>query len=400
MFSTKKKLDSNLKNYLSNNSYKNYRVLIQYKDFQSSIVKKINSYRGHTHHIIESAKLISADLNGKGIDRISEYPEVCKIYLDEYLFLCGLNVAAANKVHFSQNNILSGAGIGIGFVDSGIFPHPDLISPSNKIELFEDLINELHYPYDDNGHGTSIAGILCGNGISSNNVYKGICCKSKLYCYKAFDKLGKGFASDILYAIESLSNIAKDNNIKILCLPFELLTHNTFITSCFSSVFDYAISKGLIPIIPSGSTSNTKTSIMGIATLPNCITVSGLDTTLPLTRAYPYSSSGSYGKTSKPDLSAACVNIISLNCNTNYISEKNGLKLYPNKLDSPYKTFSGTSMAVAYICGLCSLLCEKNPSITFKDMISLLKVACEPVQDIPKQIQGEGIVAINKLLLK
>lgn len=398
MFSTTKKLDSNLKNYLSNNSYRNYRVLIQYKDFQSSIVKKINSYRGHTHHIIESAKLISADLNAKGIDRISEYPEVCKIYLDEYLFLCGLNVTAANKVHFSENPILCGAGVGIGLVDSGIFPHLDLISPSNKIELFQDLINELHYPYDDNGHGTSIAGILCGNGISSNSIYKGICYKSKLYCYKAFDKLGKGFASDILYAIESLSNIAKDNNIKILCLPFELLTHNTFITSCFSSVFDYAISKGLIPIIPSGSTSNTKASIMGIATLPNCITVSGLDTTLPLTRVYPYSSSGPYGKTSKPNLAAACVNIISLNCNTNYISEKNGLKLYPNKLDLPYKTFSGTSIATAYICGLCSLLCEKNPSITFKDMISLLKAACEPVQDIPKEIQGEGVVDIVKLL--
>lgn len=398
MFSARKKLDSNLNYYISNNSYKNYRVLIQYKDFQSSIVKKISSYRGHTHHVIESAKLISADLNGRGIDRISEYPEVCKIYLDEYLFLCGMNVTAANKVHFSENHILSGAGVGIGVVDSGVFPHPDLISPSNKIEFFEDLINELHYPYDDNGHGTSIAGILCGNGISSNNIYKGICSKSKLYCYKAFDKLGKGFASDVLYAIESLSNMAIDNNIKILCLPFELLTHNTFITSCFSSVFDYAVSKGLIPIVPSGSNSSTKTSIMGIATLSNCIAVSGLDTTLPLIRTYPYSSSGPYGKTSKPDLSAACVNIISLNCNTNYISEKNGLKLYPNKLDSPYKTFSGTSIATAYICGLCSLLCEKNPSITFKDMISLLKVSCEPTPDIPKQIQGEGIVNIGKLL--
>jgi hypothetical protein len=398
MFSTKKKLDSTLKYYLSNNSYKNYRVLIQYKDFQSSIVKKINSYKGHTHHIIESAKLISADLNPRGIDRISEYPEVCKIYLDEYLFLCGLNVTAANKVHFSTNNTLSGAGVGIGLVDSGIFPHPDLISPSNRIELFEDLINELHYPYDDNGHGTSIAGILCGSGISSNNIHKGICSKSKLYCYKAFDKLGKGFASDILYAIESLSNIAKDNNIKILCLPFELLTHNIFITSCFSSVFDYAISKGLIPIVPSGSNSSNKTSIMGIATLPNCITVSGLDTTLPITRSYLHSSSGPYAKTSKPDLSAACVNIISLNSNTNYISEKNGLKLYPNKLDLPYKTFTGTSIAAAYICALCSLLCEKNPSITFKDVLSLLKVTCEPVPDIPKPIQGEGIVDVGKLL--
>jgi len=398
MFSFKRKLDNNLKYYITNNSYKNYRVLIQYNDFQSSIIKKINSYKGTVYHIIESANLISAELNFRGINRILEYPEVCNIYLDEYLFLCGLSITAANKIHFSENNNLSGAGVGIGLIDSGIFPHPDLVSPSNKIELFEDLINEFHYPYDDNGHGTSIAGILCSSGLSSNYIHKGICSKSKLYCYKAFDKLGKGFASDILYAIESLSNISKENNIRILCLPFELLTHNTFITSCFSLVFDYAISRGLIPIVPSGSNSNYKTSLIGIATLPNCLTVAGLDTTTPITKSYLYSSSGPYGKISKPDLSAACVNIISLNSNTNYVSEKNGIKLYPNKLDMPYKTFTGTSIAAAYICGVCALLCEKNPSITFKDMISLLKVTCEPVLDISKAIQGEGIVNVSKLI--
>ena len=398
MFLYKKKLDYNLNYYMSNNSYKTYRVLIQYKDFQSSVVKKINSYKGIIHHIIESANLISAELNSHSIDRILEYPEIEKIYLDEYLFLCGMSVTTANKVHFSDRYSLTGTGIGIGLIDSGVFPHPDLISPSNKIELFEDLINNFHYPYDDNGHGTSMAGILCSSGLSSNNMYKGICSKSKLFCYKAFDKLGKGFASDILYSIESLSNISKEKNIKILCLPFELLTHNTFVISCFHSVFNYAISKGLIPIVPSGSNLNNTSSIMGIATLPNCITVAGLDTVASIVKPYPYSSSGPYGKLSKPDLSAACVNVISLNSDSRYISEKNGIKLYPSKLDAPYKTFTGSSIATAYISGLCALLCEKNPSITFKDMISLLKVVCDPVEDISKAIQGEGTININKLM--
>ncbi|EKQ55870.1 MULTISPECIES: S8 family serine peptidase [unclassified Clostridium] len=398
MFSYNRKLDYNLKHYISKNAYKNYRVLIQYKDFQSSIVRKISSYKGNVHHIIESANLISANLNSRGIDRISEYPEVKKIYLDEYLFLCGMSVTTANKVHFSEKFSLSGAGIGIGLVDSGVFPHQDLTSPSTKIELFEDLINDFHYPYDDNGHGTSIAGILCSSGLSSNNMYKGICSKSKLFCYKAFDMLGKGFASDVLYSIESLSNIAKENNIKILCLPFELLTHNTFIVSCFELVFDYAISKGLIPIVPSGSSLSGKSSIMGIATLSNCITVAGLNTATPVIKPYIYSSEGPYGKLSKPDLCAACVNVVSLNSDNNYISEKNGIKLYPSKLEVPYKTFAGTSIATAYISGLCALLCEKNPSITFKDIISLLKVACDPVEDISKAIQGEGLVDILKII--
>lgn len=40
MFSSKSKLDHNLKDYISKSAYKSYRILIQYKDFQSSIVKK------------------------------------------------------------------------------------------------------------------------------------------------------------------------------------------------------------------------------------------------------------------------------------------------------------------------------------------------------------------------
>ncbi|AOR24845.1 S8 family serine peptidase [Clostridium taeniosporum] len=397
-FSYKNKLDPNLKYYMSNNCYKKYRVLVKYNNFQSSIEKKVKSYKGKLHHVIKSANLISATLTSRGIERLVEYPEIEKIYLDEYLFLCGMSVTTANKVHFSEKYKLSGTGVGIGIVDSGVFPHPDLISPSNKISLFVDLINDLNYPYDDNGHGTSISGILCSGGLASNDMYKGIAHKSKLFCYKAFDKLGKGFASDILYSIESLVEISKENNIKILCLPFELLSHNTFIISCFNLSFKYAVSNNIIPIVPSGSTLNSSSNIMGISTCDNCITVAGLNSTTPILRPYAYSSAGPFGKSEKPNLSASCVNIVSLNSDTNYLSEKNGLKIYPKKLDAPYKTFTGTSLAVAYISGLCALLFENNPELTFNDLISLLKVACDPVDDISKVICGEGIINIDRLM--
>jgi len=398
MFSSKNKLDNNLKYYISKNAYKNYRVLIKCKDFQSSISKKVLSYKGKVYNTIESLNIISASMTSLGIERLIEYPEIEKIYLDEYLFLCGMSVSTANKTHLSANSKLSGAGVGIGIIDSGVYPHQNLVRPGNRIELFIDLINNLTYPYDDNGHGTSIAGILCSSGSDSNDLYKGICHKSKLFCYKAFDKLGKGFASDILYSLEHVISISSQYNIKVLCLPFELLSHNTFIISLFDSMLSKAISNGFIPVVPSGSLKDNY-SIMGISTLSNCITVGGLDTTSAVPKPYEYSSSGTYEKIIKPDLSAACVNIVSLNCDKNYISEKNGLKQYPHKLDVSYKTFSGTSLSTAYICGLCALICEKNPNVTFKDVLSLLKVTCTPLEDIPKTIQGEGVIDTKKLIL-
>lgn len=396
MFSFKNKIDPNLKYYLSNRLYKKYRVLIKCKNFTKEIARKISSYKGELIYILEYSSIVCAKLDSRSIDRISEYPEVKYICFDEYLFLCGMSVGTANKFHIPDKQTLSGKGIGIGIVDSGVYPHADLLSPSNRIVEFKDLINSLQYPYDDNGHGTCTAGIIASSGITSNNMYKGIANHSDIYIYKAFDKCGKGYTSTVLYAIEELIKSSESNNIKILCLPFELLSHNIFIINSFKVTFDKAIEYDITPIVPSGSNINNDSSIMGIATLSNCITVGGVDSNNSL-KPYEYSSSGLYGKLIKPNLSAACVNVTSLNCDTSYISEKDGLKLYPKKLEASYKSFTGTSISTAFISGVCALLYEQNPNLGFKDINSLLKLSCE-LGDLSKIEIGEGLINISKIL--
>ncbi|MGL5150663.1 MAG: S8 family serine peptidase, partial [Clostridium sp.] len=225
MFFTKNKIDSNLMALIKENSYKKYRVLIKCKNFQHATVKKVSSYKGSLINSIEFSHIITALLDARGIDRISEYPEVEKIVLDEFLFLCGMSVRTANKVYNYSKASFSGKGVCVGLVDSGIFPHPDLMQPSSRVCGFVDLLNGLTHPYDDNGHGTAMAGIICGSGISSNEMYRGIAPHSTIYCYKAFDKLGKGYASDILFSIENLIKLSSEHNIKILCLPFEQLSY-------------------------------------------------------------------------------------------------------------------------------------------------------------------------------
>ena len=380
MFSFRSKIDSNLKYYMENKVYRKYRVLIKCKNFTKEIAKKISSYRGELIYILEYSNIVCAKLDSRSIERISEYPEVKYISFDEYLHLCGMSVSTANKVYISEKVSLSGKGIGIGIVDSGIYPHPDLLSPSNRISSFTDLINNFQYPYDDNGHGTCTAGIIASSGITSNNMYKGIAPRSDIYCYKAFDKCGKGFSSTVLYAIESLIKISKEKNIKILCLPFELQNHNTFIINAFKDTFDKAIENNIAPIVPSGSNLNEDYSIMGIATLDNCLTVGGVDTNNSL-KPYLYSSSGPFKNLSKPNLSAACVDIVSLNSDTSYLSEKDGFKIYPKKLDVSYKSFSGTSISTAYISGICALL----------------KLSCK-LGELPKKQVGEGTINLYKLL--
>lgn len=398
MFNLRSKLDYNLNIAIKENAYQRYRVLIKCKTLFSSIVKKVSHFKEALIYPLEYCNIVVANLNKYEIKLILEYPEVEKIFFDDYLFLCGMSVSTANNCYSLNKYKLNytGTNIKIGLVDSGVYPHTDLLSPSNRIEDFFDVINGAQNPYDDNGHGTAMAGLICGSGISSDNLYRGIAPSSKIICYKAFDKLGKGYASDILYSIESIIKSSISKNIRILCLPFELLNHNYYIIDAFSSMFDVAIKNKMIPIVPSGSTNSTFNNIMGIATLKNCITVGGVETKNS-NKPYLYSSRGPYCKLVKPDLVSACTNITSLNSNTSYISEKNGTKLYPTKLDANYKTFSGTSLSVAFVSAVSALILEHNNSYTFNDVLSIIKLACDR-KDLSKANVGEGILNFNNIL--
>ena len=50
--------------------------------------------------------------------------------------------------------------VAIAFLDTGISPVADFISPQNRIAAFLDLVNGRTKPYDDNGHGTHITVLL------------------------------------------------------------------------------------------------------------------------------------------------------------------------------------------------------------------------------------------------
>lgn len=397
MFSFKQKLDPNLKLAINRKYHKNHRVIIHCKTLSESIEKKVTTYKGSILQFIPLINCICAILSSSAIERIAEFPQVDYITLDTNALLCGRNVLSSNGITFQSKYKLTGKGICIGLVDSGVYPHVDLLSPRNKIKGFLDIINGYKYPYDDNGHGTFLSGIVCGSGYQSKGSNKGIAENSYIYSIKAFNSLGKGYVSDILYSIQFLINEADNHHIKVICLPFELISDDYFIISLFSNLFDIAVKHNIAIIVPAGHNGNTEGSIKGIATLDNCIVVGGADTNNGKLKPYQYSSAGPFGKSEKPDLLAAAVNILSLNSDRSYVSERNGIKLYPRSLDTPYTTYSGTSCAAAYISGVCAILYENNPDLTFKDLVSLLKVSCN-LMNIPKYIQGSGILDLNKLL--
>ncbi len=54
--------------------------------------------------------------------------------------------------------------ITVAMLDTGVARHPDF---DDRLLLFRDFVNGRKDFYDDSGHGTHVAGCICGSGRAS-----------------------------------------------------------------------------------------------------------------------------------------------------------------------------------------------------------------------------------------
>ena len=59
---------------------------------------------------------------------------------------------------------------------------------NDRLVCFKDFVGDGNSPYDDNGHGTHVAGICGASGAASFGVYKGIAPKCHIIALKVLNK--------------------------------------------------------------------------------------------------------------------------------------------------------------------------------------------------------------------
>src|SRR5204862_8222157 len=106
-----------------------------------------------------------------------------------------------------------GAGVGVAIIDSGVSGwHDDLSyhgSSSNvqvvggqRVTKFVDFVNGQTAKYDDNGHGSHVAGIIGGNGWDTLGARAGIAPAANLVSLKVLDSQGSGYVSNVIAALD------------------------------------------------------------------------------------------------------------------------------------------------------------------------------------------------------
>ena len=103
---------------------------------------------------------------------------------------------------------LTGEGVNVCIVDTGLeLNHPDL--EGFDVAGWVDIVQGKSNPYDDNGHGTNMAGILIADGWI-NGIAKDV----NLYVSKALHANGSGYEEDVVSGIDWCIN----QNVNIISL--------------------------------------------------------------------------------------------------------------------------------------------------------------------------------------
>ena len=155
-------------------------------------------------------------------------------------------------------NGIGGAGVTVAVLDTGVAPHPDLTCPQNRIAGWVDMVNDRTLPYDDNGHGTHVSGIIAGNGWQAyasrmGRALHGMAPQARLVGVKVLDGKGHGSDSAVLAGIEWCILHRQQYGIRIVNLSLGTLTLESYHTDPLCQACEAATRAGLLVVTASGN---------------------------------------------------------------------------------------------------------------------------------------------------
>jgi serine protease AprX len=121
------------------------------------------------------------------------------------------------EIHRLHHRNLTGEGIAIAVLDSGVSNHPDL---EGNIIAFQDFVHQRKEAYDDLGHGTHVSGIIAGTGKRSGGKYCGIAPGAKIVSLKILNRYGTGSSDAVLNGIQWVIDNGIRYGIRIVNMSF------------------------------------------------------------------------------------------------------------------------------------------------------------------------------------
>ena len=266
-----------------------------------------------------------------------------------------------------------GQGVTVALIDTGVTSMPDIAGAIQPVSLdplhllnLSPCVNYSSEPTCDDsyGHGTFIAGLIAGNGVSSAGKYVGMAPAAKIISLKIAGRDGSADVSTIIAALQWVTFNKDAYNIRVLNLSL-----GTDSTQPYSiDPFDFAVEKawqaGIVVNVAASNRGPSAGTISKPADDPFVITVGAIDDKgTPGTGNDVLPNFTGRGPTAdglaKPDVVAPGGHLVSLAAPGSALTTE-----FPSTMPAPYRRGSGTSMSTGVVTGLVADMLSADPSLT------------------------------------
>ncbi len=368
-------------------------VIVQLSDARSRGLAARSVAHNAGCGLTEELPLINAfcaRVNARNLESLVRDTNVKRVWYDgEIRAVLDTATKATHSADLWDDEV-TGRGVTVAVLDTGIYEHPDL---TGRIAAFKDLVGQKTKPYDDNGHGTHVAGDIASDGNKSEYRYKGPAPEARLVGVKVLNKQGSGSLSTVIKGVEWCLQHKDTYGIRVINLSLGSSATLSYKNDPVCQAVEKAWKAGIVVCIAAGNSGPESGTINSPGTHPDVITVGALNDINPdQPDGKIVADFSSRGPTKddliKPDILSPGVGIVSLR------SPKSNLdKQRKNtRTEEWYTTLSGTSMATPICAGIVAQMLQANPSLTPGQVKERLKKTAKAYPGLDANSQGSGLI--------
>ena len=387
-------------------------------------VKKAGGKPRHSLGIVGGA---SARIRGKDLLSLTNSAKVDYVFADAPLVTTWDPTADADKATTPgikavnaptawKTYGVSGRGIGVAVVDSGIYAHPDIAGRiAAQVDFTAGTVTTtdavtgatttssngvVGMGSDPGGHGTHVAGLIAGDGTSSDGAYTGVAPGASLVDVRVIRADGTSNTGIVLRGLQWILANKNTYNIRVANMSLGAHASKSYKLDPLATAVQVLTFAGINVVVSAGNSGPGSATITTPANDPFAISVGAVDdnqtaSTTDDTIA-DFSSRGRtpYDGLSKPDVSAPGRRMVSLRSPGSTLDQQ-----YPDRrVGESYFTLSGTSMAAPIVAGTVALMLERNSTLAPNQVKKRLKSGATPIPNFGTLAQGAGRIDAAKIL--
>jgi serine protease AprX len=316
-----------------------------------------------------------------------------------------------------QRHGLTGSGVTVAVLDSGLWEEPDELSldthgePRVTARYDAQADREVSEATDESGHGTHLTSVLASSRAVTRAgairpSYRGIAPDASIVVVKAFDSGGEAGFLDIVRGVQWVIDNRERLDIRVLNLSFASRPRWPYWEDPVNQSLMRAWEAGITVIAAAGNEGPEPMSIGSPGNLPYLITVGAITDSWTEAERYDdylpdFSSRGPTPMGHiKPDVVAYGGHIAGVMVPGATLGEE-----FPEyHTDDGYFVMTGTSQAAAVVSGLAALLIQAEPDVSNDDIKCMLMSSAEPAISSDGRLayspflQGSGLVNVSRAI--